>query len=127
MESNLDELKALSIKLTETELELSAFWHLCPVLLCIGNKAGFFTKVNPQWTVIFGWTEEQLTTNPYKFFIHPDDIAKTIDIEMGMKLGPIGNFYNRYRTISGDYKTIEWVASRYIDDNRTYAFGVVRS
>ena len=36
------------------------------------------SAVNPAWTKVLGWTEEELLTNPYADIIHPDDVGVTV-------------------------------------------------
>lgn len=118
---NLEKIHALSKKLTETESELSAFFHLCPVLFTIADTYGYFCKVNEEWEKQFGWTAKELCSRPYIDFVHPDDLDKTVAAEKQIASGAsLSDFRNRYRCKNGSYKTISWDASRYIDGKYTY-------
>lgn len=111
--SNLDELKKLSKQLVETESTLSAFWHLSPALKCIARN-GRFVKVNPAWTKLLGYTQEELLNNDYKSFVHPEDINATIEIETVLSDSKsIFSFRNRYKhKTDNNWITIEWIATQ---------------
>jgi PAS domain S-box-containing protein len=118
---NLEKIKELSEKITQTESALSVFFNLCPMLFTIANSKGYFCKVNDQWEKQFGWTSNELCSHPYIYFIHPDDIEKTHEAEKTLKEeGKLKNFSNRYRCKDGSYKRISWDCSPYIDGIYTY-------
>lgn len=118
---NMERLKDLSSKLTQTESALSAFFNLCPVLFCIANNKGFFCKVNNEWEKQLGWSAEELCSHPYIYFVHPDDLEKTIEAENILgRNEPLVNFSNRYRCKNGTYKRISWNCSPYVDGIYTY-------
>jgi len=121
MEDNnnlLEELKSLSEKLVETESILSAFFNQVPFMLAVASKDGRFIKVNYAWQCELGWSLEELCSNPYKYFIHPDDIDATTEQEQRMDQGlSVKGFQNRYRHKDGTYITIEWNSSPYVTES----------
>lgn len=126
LQQNIDKLKELSDKITQTESSLSAFFNLCPTLFTISNKNGYFCKVNEQWEKEFGWTAQELCSHPYIYFVHPDDLEKTYEAEKVIDRGEkLGDFSNRYRCKDGSYKRISWNCSRYVDDIYTYTTSYV--
>lgn len=80
-------------------------------MLGTASADGYFTQLNPAWERTLGWTNEELMAKPFLSFVHPDDVATTI--EQAARLsesdgpGEIG-FENRYRTKEGDHRWIEW-------------------
>lgn len=125
-DSNLVELKKLSKQLAETESTLSAFWHLSQDLKCIA-KNGRFIKVNPSWTKILGYSQEELLSTDYKNFVHPEDIDSTIATEVNFaERKSIFAFRNRYKhKNNGSWVTIEWTATQ--DGDTIYASGTDKS
>ncbi len=108
-EENLDKLKNISQYLTHLESELSIFWAVTPVLLCIADKKGYFIKLNPRWTQLLGYTTEELKGRPYKEFVHTDDLTATSAIEKSLaETRAISNFINRYRHKDGHYISLNW-------------------
>lgn len=113
------------IQRKKTEHELNRFFTQSPDLLCIVGPDGFFKKVNPAFTYLLGFSETELTSNPYMYFVHPDDRNKTI---LSHKDAFSDNltyvFENRYRTKSGDWKWISWSSSEVLDENGLlYGYG----
>jgi diguanylate cyclase (GGDEF)-like protein/PAS domain S-box-containing protein len=95
-------------KLAESEVQ--AFFGMSPNLLAILGPDATFERVNPAWTRLFGWTNEELTTKSFLEFIHPDDQAATLrEVEL---IGGTGSnsmgFRSRCRTIDGSYRWLEW-------------------
>lgn len=97
-----------------------------PDIIAITNAYGHFTKVNQAFCDLLGYTEEELTSNPYTYFLHPDDLIKSeveyIETISGNRKA--NNFANRYRTKNGDYKWISWSSSEIFgDENNAFSYG----
>ena len=109
---SLNKLRELTESLENAELEILAFFDLCPNLLAIVNLSGYFTKVNSYWTTTLGWSHAELTSKPWLHFVHPDDVVNTIRIFKTMVGGKkMLNFVNRYKHRNGDYIRVSWDAS----------------
>jgi PAS domain S-box-containing protein len=116
---------AVEIQRKKTEHELNRYFTQSPDLLCIVGSDGYFKKVNPAFTHLLGFTEEELTTNPYLYFVHPDDANGTI-ISHKDAFNDVFTyiFENRYRTKSGEWKWISWSSSEVLDENGLlYGYG----
>lgn len=97
-----------------------------PDIIAIANSHGHFTKVNKAFCDLLGYTEQELTSKHYTYFLHPDDLKKTeveyIETISGSRKA--NNFTNRYRTKSGDYKWIAWSSSEVFgEENNSFAYG----
>ena len=93
-------------------------------MVCLAGTDGFFKKVSPSFFTILGWEEEILLSQPFFDFIHPEDHERT-QVELG-KLAegiPTINFTIRFKTVTGDYKTIQWTASPEAETQRIFAIG----
>nr|WP_235985812.1 PAS domain S-box protein [Mucilaginibacter segetis] len=94
-------------------------------LIFIGGGDGFFKKVNPAFTKVLGWSKEQLLNTSTFEFIHPDDIASTeIELKKLAHGHSTVNFIQRFKTISGSYKTLQWTSSP--EASTGYIFGIGR-
>lgn len=81
-------------------------------LVFVGGIDGFFKKINPAFTKIFGWSEEYLLNTSSFEFYHPDDIENTVKELQKLAGGKdTANFLQRFKTITGEYKTIEWTST----------------
>ncbi|MCO5946505.1 sensor histidine kinase [Mucilaginibacter flavidus] len=81
-------------------------------LVFVGGIDGFFKKINPAFTKLFGWSEEHiLNTSSFEFY-HPDDIESTAKELQRLADGRSTiNFLQRFKTSTGEYKTIEWTST----------------
>ncbi|MEW6498927.1 MAG: PAS domain-containing protein, partial [Cyanobacteriota bacterium] len=67
--------------LVNREASLQAFFNLSPDLLCVRGSDGYFRELNSVWESTLGWTLDELRSRPWLDFVHPDDVAFTVDIE----------------------------------------------
>ncbi|ASU36349.1 PAS domain S-box protein [Mucilaginibacter xinganensis] len=87
-------------------------FNLSNDLVFVGGTDGYFKRINPAFTRIFGWTEDQLLNTRSFEFYHPDDIAASEkELEKLGKGQSTVNFLQRFRTSSGKYKAIEWTST----------------
>ncbi|MBP5976842.1 PAS domain S-box protein [Brasilonema sp. CT11] len=102
--------------------ERDRLFNLSLDMLAIGNFNGYFTQVNPAWEKTLGFTQTELTTQPYLAFVHPDDQATTLT--QGQKLArgqQTIDFENRFRTKGGSYRWISWNVVCVPQENVLYA------
>ena len=103
-----EDLKELVRVLQRNEL-LVDYFNLSLDLLAIGSTDGYFVVVNESWTRVLGWTAEELTSHPYTYFVHPDDVPATDDAtEQLANANDILDFSNRYRKKDGGYVRLSW-------------------
>ncbi|RAK22677.1 PAS domain S-box-containing protein [Flavobacterium aquaticum] len=97
-----------------------------PDIIATVNSNGFFTNVNPSFCELLGFTEKELTSNHFTFFLHPEDLKST-ELEYEETISgsrKANNFTNRYRTKNGDYKWIAWSSSDVFgEENTSFAYG----
>src|SRR5919202_3061367 len=103
--------------LTSMEASLQAFFALSPNLLCIRGSDGYFRELNSVWQATLGWTLDELRSRPWLDFVHPDDVAFTLDMEcqchtLKANHTPI-QLKNRYRCRDGSYRWLSWRLSPY--------------
>ena len=109
------ELRTLNANLERQILERSHVggrtWQLSTDILGVANAEGFFESSNPAWQTILGWSREEVARTPLFDFIHPDDIARTQGaLNQLIEGDPVFRFDNRYRTKTGNYRWLSWVA-----------------
>lgn len=80
------------------------------------HTTGFFLRVSRGWGRVLGWTEEELTSQPWTHFVHPDDLDKTVEVSpdpANSKASSVASFRNRYRHKNGEYVMLEWAGALY--------------
>lgn len=83
-----------------------------------------FVKLNPTFSKIFGWSDEEFMNRTFIDFVHPDDKQITLqalsDLEKGI---PLSNFINRYLAKDNTIKHIEWTCTPETESGLVYTIG----
>jgi PAS domain S-box-containing protein len=115
-EHSVEELQkqnaSLSQKVNQMEAkdrQLNNFFNLSLDFMCLANTEGYFTKVNPTFCSVLGYTEKELLENSFLSFVHPEDLPSTIKVIERLSQGELTvNFENRYRKADGSYIVMSW-------------------
>ena len=104
--------------------DLIQLFNMSLDIICIVDiHSATFTKVNPAFTKILGYSVEELVDKPFFEFIHPDDLEATrAVIDEKLKMGAkVINFENRYQCKDGQYRWLSWVSHPNMEKGVTYA------
>lgn len=105
--------------------EFERFFAVSLDMMCIAGTDGYFKRVNPAFTRILGWDEEELLSRPFLDFIHPDDVATTSRELRKLERGiPTISFENRYRLPDGSYRILAWTS--YPDPQTNLLYAIAR-
>jgi len=93
-------------------------------LICVAGTDGFLKKINPAFTQILGFEEKELLGTPYSNLLHPDDVEGSLkEVErLGTGIKTIG-FENRFKTKTGNYRLLSWVANPDAATGELYCIG----
>ena len=114
---------SLADRLRSVSAENVRFWELSSDLLCTAGFDGYFKHLNPAWERTLGWTPDELRSQPFLDFVHPDDRERTA-AEAASLTSPgyeTVTFENRYRCKDGGYRTMLWGARAMADAETIYA------
>ncbi len=112
---------------TEQKQRRDAFARFCDMstdLICLADiNTATFVQVNPAATEILGYSEEELLSQPFTNFVHPDDLEATGRvIEEQLKRGQkLVSFENRYFCKDGEIRWLEWNSHPIPEEGLTYA------
>lgn len=96
-------------KAEEVLKEYKHFFYNSNDLSCIANTDGYFELLNPNFSKHLGYTNDELTANPFLIYVHPDDIDATLLEVEKLKGGALTiNFVNRYKKKDGSYLWLDW-------------------
>jgi PAS domain S-box-containing protein len=88
------------------------FFDLSIDMLCFLNFSGYFKRLNPAWETTLGFTRDELMSQPFIEFVHPDDRAATLNQNRAVRGGGRAlSFENRYRCKDGSYRWLLWNAA----------------
>jgi PAS domain S-box-containing protein len=112
----------LEAEIASRARERDRIWQVCEDLLGVSNFDGYFTSVNPAWTVLLGWTEDEITRMHVSQLRHPDDAQEAIDARARLAIGaPSIRIENRFRHRDGSWRWIAWTMAA--DHDHIYVAG----
>ena len=127
-EELLQKVKEQEIKINELISEKSSitnfdfFVNESPDLVCIADSNAFYKVVNPAFTKVLGYSEEELLSRPFVDFVHPEDLEKThAEVQFLTNNNPAIDFENRYITKKGNLVHLQWKANLNSSNNLIYA------
>lgn len=100
---------------------LEHFVSKTPVVITTIGDDGYFKTVNPGFCALTGFSEEELTSQPFMSMVHPDDAESTKEVFSTMLQGAeVFSFINRYVSKSGNHIWIAWHTSPIPGDEGLY-------
>ena len=86
-------------------------WNNARDLLGVADAQGRWVSVNPAWTRVLGWDEEEILNRTSEWLEHPDDRERTrAEVAHLGAGGTTLGFENRFRHKDGSYRWISWAA-----------------
>ena len=108
----------------EVETTRNRFFQLAVDLLGIANFDALPLQVNPSWTKILGYSEEELKARPLIELVHPEDRHTTEDhMELLRTAADARYFENRLHCRDGTYRWIGWTIAPFQAERLLYLFG----
>lgn len=100
---------AASLRALETES--ARHFELSQDIICVADFEGYFTRVNPAFERILGYSEADLLGRPFLAFVHPDDRERTEEEAAALAEGAeTVRFQNRYFDKEGEVHWLEWMS-----------------
>ncbi|WP_448794831.1 PAS domain S-box protein [Brevundimonas sp.] len=102
----------LEVLLEGSQAERDRLWELSQDMLARADYEGGMSAVNPAWTQVLGWSEQELLTNPYADIINKEDLpATTAALEEMGRTGQPTRFENRILTNGGVWTPVGWTVA----------------
>jgi PAS domain S-box-containing protein len=101
----------LERQVAERTRDRERMWRLSSDVMLVANFDARIEAVNPAWTTMLGWPQEELLGSDFMRLVHPDDVAAT-QAEVGKLASGQSTlrFENRYRQKDGSYRWLSWAA-----------------
>jgi len=107
-----------------TEDQLDRLFSLSQDLLCVVGFDGYLKRVNPAFLATLGFRAEELMSQRYVDFAHPDDRGVVLaELERLRKGLPTNSLETRYRRKNGSYRLLQWNATPALSQQMIYAVG----
>jgi len=91
--------------------ERDRIWRLSKDIMLVADFNAHLAAVNPAFTAILGWREQEVMGRSFLDLVHPDDVQTTIQQVGSLSSGGhVFRFENRYRRRDGSYCTLSWTA-----------------
>jgi PAS domain S-box-containing protein len=89
--------------------DLTRFYEFSSDLFCISGFDGYLKKINPAFTQLLGYSEQELLSRPFLDFIMTEDLDKTMNCFRSVIEGvDLKYIENRYRSKNGNIKWLSW-------------------
>jgi PAS domain S-box-containing protein len=99
----------LEAEIAQRVRERDRIWQVSEDLLGVSNFEGYFTSVNPAWTALLGWGEDEIKRLHVSDLRHPDDAAHSMAGRTRLAEGvPTVRMENRFRHKDGSWRWIYW-------------------
>ncbi|HXR88403.1 MAG TPA: PAS domain S-box protein [Stellaceae bacterium] len=89
--------------------ERDSIWQVSEDLLGVSTFDGRFLSINPAWTALLGWSEDEIRSMHVDILRHPDDAEYSRAGRMRLAQGaPRVRQENRFRHKDGSWRRISW-------------------
>ncbi|HYI81911.1 MAG TPA: PAS domain-containing protein, partial [Acetobacteraceae bacterium] len=101
----------LEERVAERTAERDRMWRLSTDLMMVARFDGTVAAVNPAWTAVLGWRQDELLGTRFVDLVHPHDAASTLAETSRLAEGrTTRGFENRYRHKDGSHRWLSWTA-----------------
>jgi PAS domain S-box-containing protein len=112
----------LETEIAERIRERDRIWQVSEDLLGVSNFDGYFTSVNPAWTTLLGWSEDEIKRMHISELRHPDDAAHSMAGRRRLAEGvPTVRMENRFRHKDGSWRWLAWTLT--VENGLIYLIG----
>jgi PAS domain S-box-containing protein len=114
--------RSLSSEVTQRTQERNRIWQVSEDLLGVSTFDGYFLNVNPAWTELLGWSEDEIKRLHVSELRHSDDGPHSEAGRASLKDGATtARLENRFRHKDGSWRWISWMMST--DGSLIYVIG----
>jgi PAS domain S-box-containing protein len=103
------------------EKERDRLFNLSLDMLCIAGMDGSFRRVNPAFGRVLGYDAEEITGRPLLDYVHPEDLAASVDALRQLAAGRPASFEGRWRSADGRYRWLLWAINPVPEEKLLYA------
>jgi PAS domain S-box-containing protein len=114
--------ETLEAQIAQKTRERDRIWRVSEDLLGVSNFDGYFVSVNPAWTAVLGWSEDEIRGLHVSELRHPEDAPHSEAGRARLAEGvPTVRMENRFRHKDGSWRWIYWTMTA--QDELIYVIG----
>lgn len=118
---DITEQERMRTVLERTARELDQFFSVSMDPLCIADLNGWLLRINPAWTRILGFSQQELLSRPMIEFIHSDDIyLATRELERIKGGDQSCPFESRFRCKDGSWRILRFAFAPDVQNGLLY-------
>ncbi len=103
--------ETLEMRVEERTRERDRIWRVSQDLLGVADANGVWVSINPAWTTLLCWTEDEIIGRTSEWLEHEEDIESTRREVARLAAGhKTLKFENRLRRRDGDFRWLSWTA-----------------
>jgi PAS domain S-box-containing protein len=107
-----NQLRLLKDSLAARDGRLAEIFSTCEVGVCLIGADGAFERLSPAWEECLGHSVASMVGRPVVDFLHPGDRRPTEAAISRLSREQTVQFPTRFRQSDGNYRTLQWTASR---------------
>ena len=120
--SSMSQVLGAEIHRKKVQDELSQIFDTAQDIICIMGFDGKFKKVNRGAVILLGYTEEELLSHRYDYFIHPADRQESeIELKNMVEGQNLIHFVNRFITKDGEVVWLDWNSTVVAEEELIYS------
>jgi PAS domain S-box-containing protein len=111
-EAELHRLNAhLALEVEDRTRERNRIFEMANDLFAVAGFDGYLKTVNPAWSRLLGYTDDELLSRPFAEIVHPDDHAGAAEVISQLRGGgSVRRFEDRLVAADGRHVWIAWAA-----------------
>ncbi len=113
--------ETLEKRVEERTAQRDRMWNISPDLMVEASLDGVYSRANPAWQILLGFSPEEVVGRTAEFFTHPDDIYSMRDALAVVQADTLPSVNLRFRHKDGGFRWIQWVAAP--SHGQIFAFG----
>src|SRR5712691_9309730 len=112
----------LEAQVAQKTRERERIWRVSEDLLGVSNFDGYFLSVNPAWTAVLGWSEDEIRAMHVTELRHADDAPHSEAGRARLADGvPTVRMENRFRHKDGSWRWLAWTLT--VENGSIYLIG----
>lgn len=120
--NSMSQILGAEIHRKKVEDELSQIFDTAQDIICIMGFDGKFKKINKGAGLILGYSEEELLSQRYDHFVHPDDLKESeIELDNLIQGQNLIHFVNRFISKDGDVVWLDWNSTVVVEEELIYS------